>query len=86
MHLEVVTILVLIWLILKDQNLPYLPILFLKILLLTLTGIWKEKRDGWEVDEFEVFLVENPIKKNRYEDIKTPLVHMAKDQLIVYDF
>ena len=41
------------------------------------------KRDGWEVDEFEVFLVENPIKKNRYEDIKTSLVHMAKDQLIV---
>ena len=44
------------------------------------------KRDGWEVDEFEVFLVENPIKENRYDDIKTQLVHMAKDQLIVYVF
>ena len=41
------------------------------------------RRDGWEVDELEVFLIENPIKKSRYEDLKTSLIHMAKSQLIV---
>ena len=35
------------------------------------------KRDGWDVDEFEVFLIENPIKACRYEGINTSLFNMA---------
>lgn len=39
------------------------------------------KRDGWDVEEFEVFVIEGPIKESRYEDIKTSLHHLAKAQL-----
>jgi len=40
------------------------------------------RRDNWDVDELEVFLIKNPIKQNRYESMKTSLHYMAKGKLI----
>ena len=39
------------------------------------------KRENWDVDELEVFLIQNPIKESRYENLKTSLHFMAKAQL-----
>lgn len=40
------------------------------------------RRDQWDVDDFEVFLIKGPISKNRYQNITTSLHYMARQQLI----
>jgi len=39
------------------------------------------KRDNWDVEKLEVFLVNDPISKPRYVDVKTSLVNMSKNDV-----
>lgn len=40
------------------------------------------KRENWDVDELEIFVIEKPIPESRYENLKTSLHTMAKAMLI----
>jgi len=40
------------------------------------------RKDNWDVQEFEVFLLQDPIKMSRYEIMTNSLHYMAKAQLI----
>lgn len=39
------------------------------------------KRDNWVIDELEVFMIEDPIKEPRYQNLTTSLVFMASEEL-----